>query len=312
MFKLLASKSRFYIFWLALCLLAPLPQAYGQPGSTPAFWKVSSAYSYDSRRDGVLYLLGSIHLGTAGMYPLPEEIYEAFDQSKILAVEVDISSLDPAETQTLLIEYAQFPYGKTLKSHLSKKRWKKLRQVSTRYHFPLEEVQSMRPWFVMMQLENAVLNQAGYNELYGVDLHFLSKVGKQKIVSIETLEEQLGLFSKFSNSEEAYLLDQALEEFGNFDQQVAPMLSAWEEGDMDALEQTILGSLDRSHPAGEKFYQLLFVRRNKLMAQEAEKILRSGKTGFMVVGAGHMVGEQGIVAILKQREHTVERLDFSR
>jgi uncharacterized protein YbaP (TraB family) len=52
----------------------------------------------------------------------------------------------------------------------------------------------------------------------------------------------------------------------------------------------------------------MFVKRNINMTQNISELLQTKQTYFVVVGAGHMVGDQGIVALLKDRGFTVKRL----
>src|SRR5258707_3853038 len=97
---------------LLLTLLSTLPFAAAHSPTavaTPAtkkaiFWKASSPTS-------VTYLLGSIHLGTKDMYPLPVEIEDAFAGSVALLVEADVRHLDMSRAQAVVLEKGLYPTG---------------------------------------------------------------------------------------------------------------------------------------------------------------------------------------------------------
>ena len=275
--------------------------------STPVFWKVTS--TYDDK--AVLYVLGSIHMGRADFYPLPKAIDTAFGQSQVLAVEVDISALDPLQAARTLSQYALLPEGQLLKDQLTPVLWGSLQKSAAQQGLPLQNLERMRPWFVAMQLELALFQQRGFSELYGVDLYFLKQKQNKRVVAIETLEEQLGLFQELNAAEQRYFLETTLQSFEQADSYVKEFSRVWQEGDTGGMDKLIAENIDVKDPAGERIHDLLFVRRNQKMLEAAEKLLRSGQTAFMVVGAAHLLGEEGVIAGLQAREHRVERVLFT-
>src|SRR5436309_14767284 len=91
-------------------LLACLVALLNAPAQTTApaaatkramFWKVSSGAN-------VAYLLGSIHLGSRDMYPLPKEIEDAFESSAALLVEADIRHVDMRKAQAMVLEKGMY------------------------------------------------------------------------------------------------------------------------------------------------------------------------------------------------------------
>lgn len=276
--------------------------------STPLFWKVTSAYDANTH----LYVLGSIHLGRADFYPLPKAIDQAFMDSDVLAVEMDVTALDLFQTGAVMSRYAVLPPGQTLRQQLPAPLWQKLERAAAQSAMPLQTMQSFQPWFVAMQLELSAFQQRGFSELYGVDLYFLKQKQNKQVLSIETLEEQLGVFQQLNQAEQQYFLEMTLRSFEQVDQHVETFARVWQEGDAQQLNALVLQDRDANHPAARKIHELLFTRRNQRMLEAAEKMLRSGQSGFMVVGAAHLLGAEGVVAGLQARDHRVERVVFSR
>jgi uncharacterized protein YbaP (TraB family) len=132
-----------------------------------------------------------------------------------------------------------------------------------------------------------------------------------EIIEVETIDEQLDIFLNLSPLMQSALLEEAL----NVDQvaiELKELYGLWKSGD----EQTILSILDSKNDAPDEtlieeyaeYWDALNVRRNLKMTEKAELYMSEGKTVFYVVGLLHMLGDDGIVALLRQNGYAVERL----
>src|SRR6266849_4161725 len=113
---------KFAIRFFVLAVLAagyaqaqqPAPAAAGQqPAKRFLMWKASSPTT-------TVYLVGSIHVGDASMYPLPAHVESAFAGSKVLAVEINVKNMDPAKTLQMVQELGMYAGSDNLSQHLSK------------------------------------------------------------------------------------------------------------------------------------------------------------------------------------------------
>ena len=86
------------------------------------------------------------------------------------------------------------------------------------------------------------------------------------------------------------------------------MVAAWKAGDDSAMQQLLFEDAVRDYPAFSAIYERLFYQRNRRMLGKIEALLQSGKVSFVVVGAGHLIGEQGIISALKAKGYRVRRL----
>src|SRR5215470_10257879 len=193
-------------------LLALLGVSSAAPQTAPAraakkalFWKVSSPSS-------VTYLLGSIHLGSKDMYPLPKEIEEAFESSSALVVEADVRHADMQKTQAMVIAKGMYASDDNLWKHVSPETRKSVEQFCAKFELPAEALARMKPWVVAVTLATVPMLKGGMDPTLGIDNYFLERSGKKRIVEIESAEWQLNLLSSFTDEQQEQFLRAATEE----------------------------------------------------------------------------------------------------
>lgn len=287
-----------WLWAVILCGFGPLAQAK----STPAFWVVSD-------KNSQIYLLGSMHYGEQDFYPLPKEIESAYASSSHLAVEADISSLDGKVMGGLLQKYAALSDGETLKSVLGAELYARFEAFCKKNHMSVDAWQMWQPWFVAMQLVQIELTRTQWQAMLGIDLHFLMRKNKS-LIELESIESQFKLFSHFSKEDQQVFFQQTLNDLDKSVEYLGGLARAWKTGDLDAMETLLVDTFDESQ-SGKKFHQKFFVERNQKMAAQAKDFLKQDKKVFFIVGAGHMIGEQGIVELLIKSGYKVERVKFS-
>jgi len=268
-----------------------LPRAAATGTAQPLFWTVQVG-------KGTAYLLGSIHVGTPDMYPLPAAIEKAFDDARALAVEADVAS--EAAGSMEFLQKAAYPPGETLKDHLSPQTWERVAAKLNESGLPVEMLTPLKPWAAAMMLINGEIAKLGVSAQNGVDRYFLDKArGKKPIVELEGVAQQIALFDSFSEKEQELFLLSTLEESDALSKSLDTLVTAWRRGDAKALEDTL--SPLRNNPQFAGLYKRLLDDRNVAMAQKIAARLEAGENLFVVVGAGHLVGPGSVVDILKRR-----------
>ncbi|MBS1857359.1 MAG: TraB/GumN family protein [Acidobacteria bacterium] len=275
---------------------APVPAA-----KKAIFWKVSSPTS-------VTYLLGSIHLGSRDMYPLPGEIEDAFASSSVLLVEADIRHVDMARMQAAIFAKGMYPEGDSLWSHISSDTRGKLEQFCERYQFPTEFLARLKPWVVSLTISTVPLIKAGFDPNLGIDMYFLNKAGDKRIVEIESADWQIDLLSGFAPDLQEKLLAASAEEGLDMQASLKRMQEAWAAGDTGKLEAIT----KESTRTPEAITRALLQDRNPHMADAAETCLKGKEQAFLVVGAAHMVGKEGVPALLEKRGYKVEQVTLKK
>jgi len=263
-------------------------------------WKVTS-------EGNTVYVLGSLHMLRQEDYPLHKSIEDAFSKSDILAVEANINDVTNLDLQTLM-EKALYPENETLEDHVSQETYEILKKETERLGLPLMLVDRQKPWFLALSLTSMEVLKLGFNPSYGIDMHFMNKAsGKKKIVELESLEYQIDLLSNLSDDDQESFLRYTLKDLYVFEQELQSMINAWKSGDPKALEsimkKSTSGDIDMS-----TVYEKLITERNRNMVGKIEGYLEEDETYFVIIGAGHLVGERGIINLLKEKGYTVEQL----
>jgi uncharacterized protein YbaP (TraB family) len=170
----------------------------------------------------------------------------------------------------------------------------------------ISQMTPFKPWFVAVSIMSLKLQKMGFDPNYGLD-RFLAdqaKRGDKIIRGLETLEFQFGLLDQLSSSEQDSMLRETLSELDLLNKAVEQVVQSWLSGDVRAVEDLLLASM-REYPA---VHRKVVIDRNRRWLPDLIKMLEQGEKALVVVGAAHLVGENGLIELLKQRGYTVEQL----
>jgi len=254
-----------------------------------------------------VYVLGSIHLAKPELYPLKQPIEDAYKKSDILVVELDPSSkASLAVIQKSMQTQGLYTGGKSLKSELDHKTYIMLKKYLLKVGLSLDMMEPMRPWTVVVQLSMMEMMRLGYDPQLGIDRHFLqmAKRDHKKILELETAQEQMALLSKDDKQFQDLLLRYSLEEMDEMRPLLDTMFESWKRGDAETLAGVVSSSLVADARL-DGIFDAMITKRNYAMSKKIEGYLKEDKTYFVVVGAGHVVGEEGIVTLLLKRGYHV-------
>ena len=249
-----------------------------------------------SSQTSTVYVLGSIHLAKKEVYPLDEAIEEAYSSSDILVLELDPTSPESMMTiQNTMVSLGMYPKEKTLRTELSRKTYMHLKKYAANTGMPLDKMEKMRPWVVMLQLSVVEMMRLGYSPDLGIDQHFLNKAkhDKKPIIELETAAEQMALLSKDDKKFQDTLLFYTLESMHEIEPMLDLMFGAWKNGDAKTFDKIMSKSIN-DEPELIEMYDDLITKRNHTMTQRIKSFLTTKKNYFVVVGAGHVVGDEGI------------------
>ena len=263
-------------------------------------WKATSA-------ETTVYLFGSIHLGRSDMYPLADPVEKAFQSATVLVVEVDIDREDPLVAQKKISAMGTYGAGDRLENHISAETRKKLRDRLSKYGIGTEQFSPLKPWFAALSLTMVQIRALGFEAEYGVDPYFLRRArGEKEIRELETFDQQLSFLDGLENQDNflAYTLDSLSETETMLDQ----LISSWREGDAALMEKIMITDILTEAPQTRPIFQRILFDRNVRMAEQIKEFLNTDRTYFVVVGAAHLVGPQGIVELLKKKGYDVEQL----
>lgn len=256
-----------------------------------------------------VYLLGSIHIADEKLYPLPPIYETAFDEADYIGVEVDLQKALSPESMELTLQASQFADGTTIKDHISAETYALLGEKLLALGLPADAFDAFKPWAVTQTLTTLEADESGYSHVMGIELYFLSSASARQlpIVELESMASQLDMFDRFSPElQEQQLLDtlhgtgtgQNMEGLGN-------LLDMWMTGDDEMLAELA----DYFQVESEEYYQLMLKERNIAMTEKIIAYLESDEPAqyLVIVGALHMLGEDGIIPLLEEAGYTAVR-----
>ena len=280
-------------FWL---------NASAADGEKDFLWKVTSDTG------GEVYLLGSIHIGKKDWYPLPKEIEDAFDKSKFLVVEVDITKVDQGKILAVVAEKGMYPFGDSISKHIAKETDEKLKAYFEKSEQPAIGLMQMKPWLVSLTVTELEMKKMGFDENEGIDRHFLNEAkDKKDVLELETMDSQLGLLTGFDDELQEKMLLSTLEEMENMKTDLPKMCESWRKGDPKGLEELFNKGV-KKHPEFKPLMKKMLDDRNEGMVEKIEGYLKTKDVHFVVVGSAHLCGEKGIVKMLEGKKYKIEQI----
>jgi len=279
-----------------LAAVLAVSAAFAAPAAGQGFiWRVE--------RDGrVGWLVGSIHVLTPDYYPLPDSMERAFQRSVTLMEEIDMREMASPDVLALIQEHGLYAGAQTLETELSRDTYLAIAERIAKAGLPVEAFQRMKPWLVGLTLLAAELKKGGFDPAHGLDHHFYERapgMGK-RFRALETAAEQIGFLASLDAEMQESFLRESLEGAESELGQVTAIAEAWRAGDTAALERVSLATMKDS----PRVYQTLIVDRNRKWLPKIEACLGEGHC-FVVVGAGHLVGADGLLALLRARGYSV-------
>ena len=260
-------------------------------------WKV------EAPSGATAYLLGSLHVLTADAYPLPATIDKAFAESKTLVEEVDLDEMNDPMLMMAALSKAMLTGGETLDQLVSAQTYAEVQKRAQAYGMPMLALQRMKPWLVAITLMAPTLQAAGFKPELGIDRHFFDRAKEKglKRQALETLAYQLDRFDQMSAKLQEDLLRATIEDLDTQVTGVKDMVRAWSSGDLATMEKMMLTALIES----PELYQRLLLERNQNWVPHVERCLSEKAGCFVVVGAAHLVGKDGLPALLSKKGYTV-------
>lgn len=299
---------------LACALIAPVVYAWAPDSAPkvvpapaikappkPLLWKVSD-------QDNSLYLLGSFHLLKADDYPLSGDVERVFADASNVVFEVPPAELaDPALGQKMQ-EMSGYAEGGSLSQVLPPDVSEKMGQVLGKER--LAQMDAIEPWFINLGLLIGISQQLGFQADQGLDLHIarMAEAAKKPVSGLETADQQLAVLDATPMNEQIA----GLRDFFNKPGEVPKLLNethaAWRNADAARLNALVIDEVRKETPVT---YRIINVERNDAWVPKLQAMLDevpAGNDTLVVVGAMHLLGEDGVVEKLRAKGYQVERI----
>jgi uncharacterized protein YbaP (TraB family) len=231
----------------------------------------------------------------------------ALNEASEVWTEMEISPASDARTQALVLELGYAAPGEGLSTLLTPEENARLALLTQRLRIPADALEPMRPWLAGLTLSLAPMLQAGYDPSSGVDrsIDAIGDANAKSMRAFETPDQQLHFIAGLSDDAQHEMLLEAIDEAEDGPALLEEVSAAWERGDVDVIERTVVADTRDNYP---ELYEVLFKRRNAVWIDVLTAELGGEGMDFVAVGAGHLVGEDGLVALLRARGYRVERV----
>lgn len=253
-----------------------------------------------------VYLLGSIHLLREEDHPLPGVIDDAYNDADVLIMELDMDDLDGVATQQLFNQNGLLRDGRTLRDLMGEDLYRRAENAARAGNIPIELLKNSEPWLAAITVEMLSLYRIGFNPSLGIEMHMTSRAiedGKP-IEGLEAIEDQLAFLDGLSLQAQRDMLIQTLEESAGMRESIDEMIRAWRYGDIAALETGLLESFE----GHAELSDTLVNNRNLRWVAQITELLDDHDDYLVIVGALHLVGEDGVPNLLAKKGVTIRQL----
>ncbi len=223
-------------------------------------------------------------------------------------MELDMDDLDPAEVARVANRLGTTEDA-GLAALMGDAGWQRLQELSAAADIPIANYAAYEPWFAALAVEQLLMQREGFEAALGVEAHFVARAAAdgKPIAGLETVAGQLGILDALPLATQRELLLELVAESDAFPGRIGRLLAAWRRGDTAGLEASLLEDLEQR----PKLYDALVRRRNRAWLGEIEALLDDDDDYLVVVGTLHLVGDDGLPALLAARGFPVEQVTRS-
>ena len=261
-------------------------------------WEVKS----DSN---TVYLGGTVHMLRMSDYPLPPEYEQAYQAASHIYFETDLDAMNDMSVQQIMRELT-YQDERSLKTVLNEEAYTALLNYTDGLGLALTAMEKSKPGWVITGLQVWEFQRIGFTP-QGVDAYFNTRaIGDAKSRGqLETLAEHLSLLASMGEGNESEFILYSLKDFRKTKALLEDVIQAWREGDNDKLSDMLIDNIRNELP---QLYDSLLRQRNLNWIPQIEQMLSDGDTEFVLVGAAHLVGSEGLLTLLRDRGYQVRQL----
>ena len=256
--------------------------------------------------DNVIYLGGTVHLLRPGDYPLPDEFEEAYQASSELYFETDIAAMSDLSVQAQMLQQLTYSDDRSLRTVLSDQAYTALSAYTQTAGLPIVMLEKFKPGLLISTLQILVFQSMGFTP-QGVDAFFHTRAvadGKAE-GQLETVQEQIGFIAAMGEGNDSEFILLSLKDLTETGNVIDGMIGAWRSGDAQGLSELFVEDMKVEAPA---LYDTLLLERNLKWIPRINRMLQDADTEFVLVGAAHIVGENGLLDLLSQEGYEINQL----
>jgi len=254
-----------------------------------------------------VYILGSLHALAEEYYPLTRAFSYAYYNSQKLVFEIAPEILFSKTNQLARDKYSTFQNGMTLRKALSPKTHRRLEKHLLQMGINIEDIQNYKPWKAYLIASGGLDSAKDFRPDLGIEMYFYqrAKDAGKPIGGLETPKDQWDAFDNLTFKEQEALIIEVLKDRTKLEKEFVQLVKSWHQGDLQGMAKHV-----ETYKTFPKYYHGILVRRNHNWIPKIEKFLKDTKNYFVIVGVAHLAGEDGLLALLKEKGYELERVSY--
>ncbi len=285
------------IFSLILCLFALTNTVFAQsaPKEKSLLWEISG-----NRLTKPSYLFGTIHLICPTDFSLSQQLKNSIAKTEQLALEIDMDDpgLMAAMTKTMFMAG-----DKKLTDILSEKDYDQLKQFyNDSLKMDISMLSRAKPFMIMGPMFNKILGCEPQS--YEISLMGLANSQKSEIIGLESIEEQMAIFDTIPYDRQAEMLVNMIDKLPETKKEFRELVGLYKQEDLQGLYNLTL----KSEFGMDGQDEVMLFQRNQNWINRIDKMTHEKPT-FIAVGAAHLGGEKGVIALLRKDGFKVRAVD---
>jgi uncharacterized protein YbaP (TraB family) len=279
-------------------LLLGAPAAAKAPAH-PAMWEVTDP-------DTTIYLFGTIHLLPENFQWRTAKFDRAVKGSQQLMVETIIDNKNPTKLMSVLAGMGFAKGLPPIADRVPADKKAALEAAIAKSGVPRPLFDQMKTWtaaFILLGNQFRAIGLKGDEGVEAVLRNSFTSEGKP-FGELERTAQQLGFVTPLPEAAQRALLEGALEESGNMKTEFAGMLKAWAAGDVEGIARTF----DHDLSSSPELQKALIHQRNANWSKWVEQRMAQPGTIMIADGAGHLAGNDSVIAMLKREGYRVRRV----
>jgi uncharacterized protein YbaP (TraB family) len=247
------------------------------------------------------YLFGTMHILCEADANLSENLKKIIQSSDFICFELD---MDNSEETMGFLKYARMSDNQKLQDLLTTEEYARIEQyfANNKMMLPLSMINRFKPYFISSLIAERLMDCPKKKSMEELIMTEGKKYNKE-IKGIETVAYQAGLFDSIPYKKQAKDLLTYIDSIDHYKNTTLKLAEVYKQQDLAQMDSLIV----KSDPGMEEFMDILLYNRNTNWSHDIFNISQGGgKTVLFAVGAGHLAGNKGVIALLRQKGYTLK------
>jgi uncharacterized protein YbaP (TraB family) len=248
------------------------------------------------------YLYGTMHIVCSEDARISKGLKNAIQKSKQVFFEID---MDNMEEMMGILTHARMNNGLKISDLVTPVEYSRLEDYFSRNKSPLpfSMMSRFKPYFITAIISESMMDcktKSSVEQLIMTE----ARNNDKEVLGLETIEFQASIFDKIPYEKQAQDLVKYVDSIDHYKENTLELIDLYRKQDVDSMEQLMV----KYDPGMADFMDVLLYDRNRRWMGQMEEQMFQMPTLF-AVGAGHLGGEKGVIALLRKQGFTVKALD---